>query len=460
MRLARVLIVSFVLLILSSNMLSCAKGVDDAWDSKNPIPSPINGLAALNAKIYAFAINTTYEYNPVTDEWLAKSPIPTSRSSFGTAVYLDRIYVIGGHEKTDLNGVVYCSSANQVYYPLTDSWENKASLPTAREQLQANVVNGKIYLMGGKTGGQYTTVALNEVYDPSTDSWIRKTPMLIPVAEYTSAVINDKIYIIGGINEFATPSTVASVQIYDPTTDTWSFGASIPNPISRSSAGCTSGVLAPSRIYHIGGLEEKGLIGSTINQVYNPETDSWSSGASMPTARYGAFIAVINDELYLMGGFPYFNMQGVYSYSNEHYFPIGYQPLLLEVISPANTTYRETKVPLNFKLIDGMSIVSYSLDDGATIGVNGNTTLDSLSNGSHKLTVYANNGNYSTSKTIDFTIAQAATVPNLSVIVIFGTVIALAVIILVYLLNKRNSVNREKRLNVTSDYEYMIVVMT
>ncbi len=73
-----------------------------------------------------------------------RNPMPTARSSFAIAVYDDKIYVIGG---TVGNGFV---GNNEVYDPLTNSWETKASMPTPRADLSANVVNDKIYLIGGK----------------------------------------------------------------------------------------------------------------------------------------------------------------------------------------------------------------------------------------------------------------------------------------------------------------------
>ena len=60
------------------------------------------------------------------------------------------------------------SRAVEVYDPANNTWDTKASMPHPRVLFEANVVNGKIYVMGGKTdGGQYSTVTLNEVYDPA-----------------------------------------------------------------------------------------------------------------------------------------------------------------------------------------------------------------------------------------------------------------------------------------------------
>jgi N-acetylneuraminic acid mutarotase len=316
----------FVLVFLTASSIIMVIPVSGAspnsWIAKSSLPSFFRGLVAFDEKIYGFSRNATYEYNPALDTWLAKSLLPTMRSSFGTAVCQGRIYVIGGFERTDSHGKVYCSSANQAYNPMTDSWENKASLPTAREQLEANVVDGKIYLMGGRTSGQFSTVGVNEVYDPATDSWTTKASMPYPVVQYASAVVDDKIFVMGGQDEYNDPMNLALVQIYNPATDTWSFGASMPKVVWQAAAGATSGILAPKRIYLIGGIPEKSIDGTNLNQVYDPENDSWTVGAPMPTARFNLQVAVLNDRLYAMSGTPYF--MGDISNQNEEYTPLGY----------------------------------------------------------------------------------------------------------------------------------------
>jgi N-acetylneuraminic acid mutarotase len=257
--------------------------------------------------------NAVWEYDPAADTWTMKKPMPAKRDDFVMAACETKIYLIGGS-----------SGANQAYDPATDTWETKASMPTPRSSLEANMVNGKIYLIGGRTGGQYSTVGINEVYNPATDTWATKTPIPYPVTSYASAVVDNKIYVIGGQDEFNSPMNLALVQIYDPERDAWSFGAPMLTVVRQAAAGATTGIWAPKRIYVIGGLPDKSMEGTDINQVYDSENDSWTFGASMPSARFDLSIAVLNDTIYAMRGLPYFNLQGVYCLENEQYTPIGY----------------------------------------------------------------------------------------------------------------------------------------
>jgi hypothetical protein len=377
---------SFV--ISAKPAFSSGKMEENSWASKAPVPSSVYGVAAANGKIYAFARNVTYEYNPITNVWTTKNPLPSNMYGSALAVYQNKIYVI------EDNGMT------QVYDPATDTWENKTPMPTPRTQLEANVVNGKIYLIGGTIEGG-TPTNLNEVYDPTTDSWTTKAAMPTGVYAYASAVVDNKIYFIGGSG----PKPPNLNQVYDPATDTWSFGKPIPTPVVSAEAGATTGRWTPKRIYVIGGRVNYGMDGTSINQVYNPGNDSWTVGASMPTARFQLHVTVVDDKLYAMGGLPYFNVQGDYSYENEQYTPIGYR-LRVMVLSPENKTYDATAAPLNFTVNGEATSFSYSLDGQEKVTITGNTTLEGLSSGSHNLTVYVEDaaGNSGVSETIYFSV--------------------------------------------------------
>jgi N-acetylneuraminic acid mutarotase len=219
--------------------------------------------------------------------------MPTARHSFGIAVYQNKIYCIGG----TTNGPIL--EVNEVYDPATDAWETKKQMPTARSALNANTVNGKIYLMGGNPGN--TT---NEAYDPTTDSWTTKTPIPIEAIFSESAVANNKIFLFGGLtNRTAT-------QIYNPTSDTWATGNPIPTGAAEGAAVATTGANAPAKIYVMGGestyVKNGHIFGNVtnLNQVYNPDTNTWSLGEPLPTERRYFGLGNVNDTVYLLGGFP------------------------------------------------------------------------------------------------------------------------------------------------------------
>ena len=411
-----------------------AKLVENYWSTKTPLPQTAGGLSAavVNGKIHVIGGSVHYVYDPVTDDWTTKEPMPTGRQYFGIAVYQNKIYTIGGGLwDQDIGWIT--SNVTEVYDPMTDSWENKTPMPTSRMSLSANEVDGKIYLMGGRTGGPSSIVALNEVYDIATDSWTTKRSMHYPVDAYASAVVDGKIYVIGGFEGLYHGVPVGYTQIYDPVTDSWSLGASLPEIVQHAAAGATTGSLAPKRIYVIGGGPDMRAFNYT--QVYNPENDSWTLGAEMPTARGWLAVAVVNDLIYAIGGAPY--VMASFMTTNEQYVPFGFgtsgqsngdATSTITLISPENKTYYSASIPLEFSSKEPLSWMCYRLDREGITEIIGNTTITGLSLGSHNLTVYAKNnaGNALASQPVYFTIQE--TEPIYSTIVLAAAVsIAVAI---------------------------------
>ncbi len=294
----------------------------NCWSIKTPMPEVIGGVRAtvVNDEIHVIGGSIHYVYNPTKNDWTAKEPMPTGRQYFGIAVYQNKIYTIGGGTWNSNTGWT-TSNITEVYDPLTNSWENATAMPTSRMSLLASEVDGKIYLIGGRTGGPSSIVALNEVYNIANDSWTTQKSIQYPVDSYASAVVDGKIYVIGGFEGFYHGAPVGYTQIYDPMTNSWSLGASLPEIVRNAAAGATTGILAPKRIYVIGGGPDMGA--TNFTQVYNPENNSWTLGSQMPTARISLTVTVINDLLYAIGGTTYVTMP--FLTTNEQYTPFEYR---------------------------------------------------------------------------------------------------------------------------------------
>jgi N-acetylneuraminic acid mutarotase len=422
------LIPVFIVILIASMFLSACQfpvvgAAENSWTTKKPMPTARGGLgvAVVNGKIYAIGgsnndaqLAVNEEYNPVTDTWTTKAAMPTARSGFAIAVYQSKIYCIGGTTGDSDNFVLGFTGVTEVYDPATDKWETKTPMPTPRADLCANFVNGKIYCIGGKkywgVDPFYQELNTTEVYDPDKNSWTTKSPMPIPVLGASSAVLDGKIYIIGGSRHFQAGwdlSTVASSQVYDPGADSWSTRTGLPTAESYAAAEATSGVTAPQKIYFVGGSNQTN--NSEVTYAYDAASNNWSSASSMPTPRVYLALAVANDILYAIGGWDGVNWLGV----NEQYIPIGYGtvPPVLNVISPENNvTYTSNDIDLVLSVNRPTTWMSYSLDDATNVTVTGDTELSDLSEGPHKIVVYANDtfGNMVSSSNVTFSVDTLA----------------------------------------------------
>jgi len=295
-----------------------------SWTTLAPLPTPISSYkdtVALNGTIYYIDGDMTLRYDPETNNWTQLTPLPTRNPGCVIAVCQNKIYVLGGSPDVP----------TQVYNPATGTWENRTSFHETRGIVHANVVDGKIYVMGGQYLGfigMLYPVSSNYVYDPETDTWSEMAPLPVGVGGYASAVVDDKIYIIsGGYGAVPDWEPTNLVQIFDPATNQWTNGTSIPTPVYNAKACAITEPSGSKRIHVIGGQlnyywYDIPFDGVDLHQVYDPETDTWTNATALPTPRTGLGLAAINDEIYVIGG----SDGDTYLTVNEKYTPAGYIP--------------------------------------------------------------------------------------------------------------------------------------
>ncbi len=454
--------------ILSSSLLvyvepaSANADSENTWQAAAPLPEAVVGGRAgvVDGKVYVMDGYLNYQYDPSTNTWTAKKPMPTPRLQFGMAVWQDKIYVIGGGKGVDSTNYRWSllSDAVEVYDPSTDTWQTKQPMPTARVQLQASVVNGQIYLVGGKEDNQ-NKVNLNEVYNIANDSWSTAEPIPYAVYSYTSAVCDDKIYIIGGQSLQAPILNLNYAQIYDCANNSWSFSAPMPTSVTYAAACATTGEAASRRIYVIGGVLEGSYDHVVLGdvQIYDPQTDSWTFGASMPSVRNSHTVAAVDDRLYAIGGKPYGEPHPVLSGDkdtfthNEVYTPFGYgvpdpayvfehTPPRVTLESSLNgTTFTNSSVPLVFCVDKVLDWAGYSLDGQGNVTVSGNFTLTELSSGTHSVVVYANDtyGNMGVSEALAFSVAELFPVAFVVIAVLAVAVVGVVAGVVVFFKRRR-----------------------
>lgn len=128
---------------------------------------------------------------------------------------------------TPLMGVFECD-------PALDVWSEKARLPRPRISPVCEACDGRIYIIGGRTGRYANHGApYVETYDPALDQWSDKEWALLPVVDGWSAhcTVGTKIYVMG---TYMKNSRERSVYLpafleYDTVGDTWSQNPDVPS---------------------------------------------------------------------------------------------------------------------------------------------------------------------------------------------------------------------------------------
>ena len=207
-------------------------------------------------------INNSWEYDPAADSWKALAPMPTKRGSPVAVAVGDKIYVIGGATLLPGSSDTALSPSSpqlvvgnvEEYDPESNTWRERSPMPTPRNHTAIGAVNGKIYVIGGRVGAAFiglaSDISVVEEYDPATDKWSAPRARM-PTARSALGygVINGRIYIAGG--EFQDPhmmATFRAVEAYDPASNTWTIMP--PMPVSRH--GLAAGAVG-NRLILVGG---------------------------------------------------------------------------------------------------------------------------------------------------------------------------------------------------------------
>ena len=158
--------------------------------------------------------------------------------------------------------------------------------------------DGKIYVFGGFSDGQFTTASWTLNVAGSAPSWMQGTRMSETNYFSSSAVLDDKIYIFGGLVNDNTPNT--AVQAFDPSTTSFSQPTELPRPSWRA---VTVGI--GSKAYIIGGvtLRNSQPIYTQSMLVFDATTDNVTEiTTGAPYSGYDQAATVIGDTIYVVGG--------------------------------------------------------------------------------------------------------------------------------------------------------------
>ncbi len=107
----------------------------------------------------------------------------------------------------------------------------------------------------------------------------------------------------------------------------WQFKADMPT----ARYGLAVGVVN-NKIYVIGGYNYSSDYLNTVEE-YDPATDTWQQKASMPTARYSLAVCVVNNKIYAIGGYKY------------NYYSSGFLNTVEEYDPATDTWQQKTNMP-------------------------------------------------------------------------------------------------------------------
>ena len=158
----------------------------------------------------------------------------------------------------------------------------------------ALTLNGLVYVIGGRD--LLNSIPDVLVFDPALDAWSPAASLPVPLDHLAAAVVDGKIYVAGGRltqNGFFIRND-ATLAVYDPAGDQWSLGPNLPTARSGHAAASFAGFLL------VMGGEIPGIL--STNEAYDPVNNRWFHLDDLPTPRHGMGIGVIGNRVLTAAG--------------------------------------------------------------------------------------------------------------------------------------------------------------
>jgi N-acetylneuraminic acid mutarotase len=251
----------------------------NSWKSGTSLPAEYPGVenpaaVALDGKLYLFggstaafagAVTSAAVYDPATAQWTMLAPMPVGRGGATAQALSGRIYVMGG---MDGGGASLATVA--VYDPLTNTWDSAPAMDTRRDNPGSAVLDGKLYVFGGRTrnadgtsvNGTLDTV---EAYDPATNTWANRASMPTGRRVMSVGTLDGRAQLMGG-ERTSTGGTYAANEEYNPVTNSWRALAPMVTPRHGAVSGTVNGV-----VYVAGGGPTGGSSYTNVNEAFSIE---------------------------------------------------------------------------------------------------------------------------------------------------------------------------------------------
>ena len=249
------------------------------------------------ARVPVTSMKTFRRFDPTSGRYETLAPMPEALNHIGLVADGDDIYVVGGHGNRLYGGDVRNSLFR--YSVAEDRWTRLADMPTARGALAVGAIDGKLYAPGGMTSGRPLGHAVRtlEVYDIARDRWSRGPDMPTAREHAGGTVLDGHLYVLGGRD--ARTDALGTVTRFDPESGEWEA-----LPPLRVAAGGLEAVNEDGAVFALGGGDDRGGTVTGAVQRFEPSEDRWRVVSRMRTPRHGFAATVVGPRIYTFGGSP------------------------------------------------------------------------------------------------------------------------------------------------------------
>lgn len=250
--------------------------------------------------------------------WNEYDVMPVPRADLAVVTLGENIYVIGGSpgsgggsNESLILGLV------QIYNPMSRTWTEGPPLLVPRYRHCACLLNGDIWVIGGRTTGDLCLDSV-EVLRSGATAWAFAEPLLLARSDHGCFAYAESVYAAGGYDQNYT-SALADVE-------RWSAASPLPTAappllFARGDLACTTLKEYDTYAYCVGGFGVDWLL--VQNSVERFDGTQWVLAAPLAHPRADMAFSHLDDFLLGTGGEDWVDNADVAVRDSELYNPLG-----------------------------------------------------------------------------------------------------------------------------------------
>lgn len=296
------------------------------WDrhADSPIARFEAGTIPIDGQLYCFggffnqaiqASDRVDAYDPVTDTWSQKASMPSPTTHVGFVREGRNVWLLGGFVGDNPG---FATDEVWIYDIDLDTFTAGPAMPRPIAAGGAAVIGRNLHYFGGCEADRDTMTGDHWVLDLDAPGlgWQPLAPMPQPRCHHSGATLGGEVWAVGGqLNHDTNPLDTRWVHAYDPGTDTWRQGPLLPEPRSHFEPGT---FVENGNLYIAAGKDltvGRDILAGMLE--LDPVLEVWSYLPPLPNPRYGAGVQLLNGRLYAANGAALFNNPQTDLYSRD-----------------------------------------------------------------------------------------------------------------------------------------------
>ena len=248
-------------------------------------------------------------YNPAADAWDVLPSLPEPRHHPMFIATEDDLFVVGGYGRSEAGE---WTNTTTVWTLNGGDWMGVTPLPTPQAEAVGVATGPVLRLIGGRTPGGAANGNWNDQADtdrhlmlvPGAPGWETARPLPMARNSAAAALMDGAIWVAGG--RTVSGGGTGRLDRYDPGEDRWDTLAPIPpSPETGQQVGGGLAMAAISgRLAAFGGEWFAPGGGGVFREtwLYDPRADRWEAGPPMRTPRHGLAAAAVDGVIYAIAG--------------------------------------------------------------------------------------------------------------------------------------------------------------